>query len=435
MPTSPILFKFDEKHQACLQQNARKDSVNSEVAALLCISGRTSRVSSVGSQGSALSRLSAVSGVSRSPSPHKMLLETSFCGPKPANNAINTEPFPETINTDELEQIILARKQDVTRSVLPEGVNVDLSTPKKSKPEPKTNGVEKTVKKAQIVTDGHTGAALRGNAHGKKGGVLKKNNQTIVGVTPNGTSYIRIKLKPDDQYDDNGVSSNEKIVENNDAPKPDTLSVQSTKRSTARSDVRQSDQLTPKSGRNTSAGSRSPSPAIAGGNVSRKSSFCSLFRGKDGEDECGRDRSRSKSRDSERSGGTPSKQRSILAIFKPRKSSSKSSSPIDPELLRASNEHEQRSRTPTHIELQQRPGSTTPKLRYYDDPTDGSKVIHIPLRTPPEEKEFKFNAVTTTTQSITKPISNAHIKSAENQTPAPTGGFFFCSFVIYSIDL
>lgn len=369
-----------------------------------------------------MSRLSAVSGVSRSPSPHKMLLETSFCGPKPINNNVNSETFNEIINTDELEQIILARKQDMTRSVLPEGVNIDLSSPKKFKTEPKTNGIEKVVKKTQIVTDRNTGAAVRGNAHGKKGGVLKKNNQTIVGVTPNGTEYIRIKLKPDDQYDDNGVSYNEHVVE-----KPDTLLQTSTgKRATARTDIKQSELSTSKLESNPairSTGSRSPSPAITGGNVSRKSSFCSLFKGKEAENECGRDRSRSKSRESERSAGglsansTPSKQRSILAIFKPRKNSSKSSSPIDPELLRASNVHEQQSRTQVNIEMQQRPGSTTPKLRYYDAPS-GSTVIHIPLHTPPEEKEFKFNAVTTTTQSITKPISNAHIRSGDDQAPA-----------------
>lgn len=407
--------------------------MNSEVAALLCISGRTSRVSSVGSQGSAMSRLSAVSGVSRSPSPHKMLLETSFCGPKPINNTVNSESFNEIINTDELEQIILARKQDMTRSILPEGVNIDLSSPRKTKTEPKTNGIEKVVKKTQIVTDGNTGAALRGNAHGKKGGVLKKNNQTIVGVTPNGTEYIRIKLKPDDQYDDNGVTNNEHVIE-----KPDMLSLQTStgKRSTARSEIKESELSASKSGTNAairSAGSRSPSPAIAGGNVSRKSSFCSLFKGKDSENECGRDRSRSKSRESERSAGgisansTPSKQRSILAIFKPRKNSSKSSSPIDPELLRASNVHEQQSRTQANIEMQQRPGSTTPKLRYYDAPATGSNAIYIPLHTPPEEKEFKFSAVTTTTQSITKPISNAHIKSVDNQTQA--GNFINLQFI------
>lgn len=196
--SSPILYKFDEKQQACLQQNARKDSVSSEVAALLCISGRTSRISSVGSQGSALSRLSAVSGVSRSPSPHKMLLETSFCGPKPLNVDASTAVITgDVISTDELEQIILARKHDVTKAVFAEGVNIDLTTPKKVKSEPKSeaNGnvkevAEKTVKRTQIVTEKNTVAASRGNNQARKGGVLKKNSCTIVGVTPQGTQVI-----------------------------------------------------------------------------------------------------------------------------------------------------------------------------------------------------------------------------------------------------
>lgn len=183
-----------------MQQNARKDSVSSEVAALLCISGRTSRISSVGSQGSAVSRLSAVSGVSgvsRSPSPHKMLLETSFCGPKPLNAAVAAAVAGDTITTDELEQIILARKHDVTKAVLAEGINIDLSTPKKTKNESKSesNGnvrevPERTVKRTQIVTEKNASSVSRGNNQSKKGGVLKKNNCTIVGVTPQGTQVM-----------------------------------------------------------------------------------------------------------------------------------------------------------------------------------------------------------------------------------------------------
>lgn len=168
------------------------------MAALLCISGRTSRISSVGSQGSAVSRLSAVSGISRSPSPHKMLLETSFCGPKPLANADAAAAAAiDTVIADELEQIILARKHDVTKAVLAEGINIDLSTPKKTKSEPKTeaNGnvkdlADRTVKRTQIVTDKNTVATSRGNNQARKGGVLKKNNCTIVGVTPQGTQVI-----------------------------------------------------------------------------------------------------------------------------------------------------------------------------------------------------------------------------------------------------
>lgn len=186
-----------------MQQNARKDSVSSEVAALLCISGRTSRISSVGSQGSAVSRLSAVSGVSRSPSPHKMLLETSFCGPKPLSaDAAAVALMGDTMTTDELEQIILARKHDVTKAVLAEGINIDLSTPKKTKSEPKSesNGnvrevTEKIVKRTQIVTGKNMVGTSRGNNNqARKGGVLKKNNCTIVGVTPQGTQVICVNL-------------------------------------------------------------------------------------------------------------------------------------------------------------------------------------------------------------------------------------------------
>lgn len=178
------------------------------MAALLCISGRTSRISSVGSQGSAVSRLSAVSGVSgvsgvsRSPSPHKMLLETSFCGPKPLNvDAIASAAASDAITSDELEQIILARKHDLTKAVLAEGINIDLSTPKKVKGESKhelNGGVkeasEKSIKRTQIVTDKHVGSSSRSNAQAKKGGVLKKNNCTIVGVTPSGTQVCVNKI-------------------------------------------------------------------------------------------------------------------------------------------------------------------------------------------------------------------------------------------------
>lgn len=169
------------------------------MAALLCISGRTSRISSVGSQGSALSRLSAVSGVSRSPSPHKMLLETSFCGPKPLNSDISSAAIVgDTITTDELEQIILARKYDVTKAILAEGINIDLSTPKKTKNEPKieANGCFKDasvmeIKRTQIVTDQtKMGGASRTNNQSKKSSVLKKNNCTIVGMTPGGTQVM-----------------------------------------------------------------------------------------------------------------------------------------------------------------------------------------------------------------------------------------------------
>lgn len=126
------MFKFDDQyHQQSTgnvttpsQQHQRKDSASSEVAALLSISGRTSRISSVGSQGSAVSRLSAISGVSRSPSPHRMLLETSFCGPKPVDSICDVGGLGTSCDNSPaeiLEQVLLSRKHDPTQAVLAEG--------------------------------------------------------------------------------------------------------------------------------------------------------------------------------------------------------------------------------------------------------------------------------------------------------------------------
>lgn len=138
-----------------------------------------------------------------------MLLETSFCGPKPldAANALPTVAG-DSMTTDELEQIILARKHDFTKSVLPEGINIDLSTPKKTKSEAKTeangsveNRTEKPIKRTQIVIDKNVSSSTRTNNQPKKGGVLKKNNCTVVGVTPSGTQvYIFIKYHLTDLY-------------------------------------------------------------------------------------------------------------------------------------------------------------------------------------------------------------------------------------------
>ncbi|KAG7207707.1 hypothetical protein KM043_009325 [Ampulex compressa] len=107
------------------QDRERKDSNCSEIV-LLNISGRTSRLSSVGSQGSGVSgKLSVVSGTSsRSPSPHKCLLETSFCGSKPtlADNLIE----PSKPETDDLEKILLKREADTTKALIPESIKVSM---------------------------------------------------------------------------------------------------------------------------------------------------------------------------------------------------------------------------------------------------------------------------------------------------------------------
>nr|CAD7463506.1 unnamed protein product [Timema tahoe] len=92
-PAIKKLLKHELEAQSEKESQERKDSACSAISdvGLLSISGRTSRLSSVGSAASGgsvtshVSHLSVVSGLSRassgrSTSPHKMLLETSFCG-------------------------------------------------------------------------------------------------------------------------------------------------------------------------------------------------------------------------------------------------------------------------------------------------------------------------------------------------------------------
>lgn len=427
--SSPHIFKFDD-HQSYLQQHQRKDSASSEVAALLCISGRTSRISSVGSQGSAVSRLSAVSCVSRSPSPHRMLLETSFCGPKPveagadgvisgaASNASTAPSSAQSLGeaTLAVEQLLLARtRHDPTQVVLAEGIQMKSV---KTSSLANGSGQERNKAKAEPKPSGSGMGAQRRST--------KSPGQMVIGKTPSGTEYIRINLRPDHMYSDKGIAANERVVEapnqltpvyskSQSKPPPASLSLQSG----GLDEHRLTPTASPKPARHAlRLTSRSPSPAAAahgggaGTAVSRKSSFSSLFRlGKDSPDsprETSRSRSKSKERPSTAMGMsssgavagagsqnvTPSKQKSVLAIFKPGKrgssagtdgtKSSKSSSPIEgavePPPPPPPVPGGARSRTPAGS----RPNS---RLRYYDEPVEG--VIHIPLHTPPEEREAR----------------------------------------------
>ncbi|XP_037810368.1 proteoglycan 4 isoform X2 [Lucilia sericata] len=404
---SPHMFKMDE-HQSYLQQHQRKDSASSEVAALLCISGRTSRISSVGSQGSAVSRLSAVSGVSRSPSPHRMLLETSFCGPKPVESIVDGSvgAVVEAPTAALLEQVLLARTRDPTQAILAEGIKVE-SSPKKKPPTSLTNGDAKLTAKIKAQNRPETGV-LPKTTMGAQRKSTKSPGQMIVGKTPSGTEYIRINLKPDFMYDDKGIASNEKVVEAANAQqqamygsttrnqnKPASLSL--TQKS--RGENLLTPTASPKPTRK-GEGSRSPSPATV--SVSRKSSFSSLFRfgaaGKDSPDSP-RERSRPRSKSKERGqtpqsqNATPNKQKSVLAIFKPGKrgssagaegsKTSKTSSPTDAHEMQQL-QSRSKSHTPVVTATGSRPNS---RLKYYEDPVEG--YIHIPLHTPPEEKETR----------------------------------------------
>ncbi|XP_066595175.1 uncharacterized protein [Prorops nasuta] len=113
---------------ARLLDRERKDSNCSEII-LLNISGRTSRLSSVGSQGSGvsgkLSVLSAASATSsRSPSPHKCVLETSFCGSKPM--LVDNLAEPSKPETEDLEKILLRREADTTKALIPEDIKIPI---------------------------------------------------------------------------------------------------------------------------------------------------------------------------------------------------------------------------------------------------------------------------------------------------------------------
>lgn len=111
----------------------RKDSGCSDIA-LLSISGRTSRVSSVGSVASGgsgvsshsavshcsgASHLSAISNMSRGSSPHRMSLETSFCGPKPVHtDSLDIDDAAKSILPDKLVE-----RTEILRSSTKQSVN------------------------------------------------------------------------------------------------------------------------------------------------------------------------------------------------------------------------------------------------------------------------------------------------------------------------
>jgi hypothetical protein len=390
-----MIFKFDDSQtlQQFNQYN-RKDSGSSEVAAFLNPSGRTSRISSVGSQGSAVSRLSCASGISRSPSPHKMLVETSFCGPKiaePTSDACSIEHL-----TADIERVILTRRGDPTKVLLAEGVEVKEMPSKSVKitkeniqngsnmmPAEAARSSAKEARRKEIEA-----LKVRLNAINQRQleqkqkctGTMKK----VIGVTQEGTQYIRIKLKPDHLYEDNGVSPNERIIEENDFS--ETIEKKSEK--PKKDEV----QMSFKSSSDNAPDNRPPSPAST--SVSRKSSFCSFFKSKDATaDAVSKSKSpvgaSGKSKFNNKSPlPSPSKSsfssRLALSLFK----TNRNTFPSQIEMFaqeetinkNAALLQHQSAHPPSNVK-------DKPKLRYYDAP-DNQMIIHIPLHTPPEEKEF-----------------------------------------------
>ncbi|KAF7278156.1 hypothetical protein GWI33_008771 [Rhynchophorus ferrugineus] len=359
----------------------RKDSQCSDVV-LLSISGRTSRLSSIGSQGSAKSRLSnashlsivsAQSAYSRCSSPHKTLLETSFCGSR--NDCRGDSDNPTTKGeSEEFEKMLLSsrnsnssdvvlldtfnltspkqttapeeipppRKVSVTKEKEPEKVKVKESKDVKEEsqtklprkiisksgveyiyiplkgPLPVDDSVEQPVAKPSTRHTSNTLKVSEKVSHAKQKNVKRdvtpkqvnvsiKTNEEPRNRQPEEPKYIRIKLKPDHCYDDDGEDQNKNkdksspICQNNQSfrpldniMKPNTLNLPFPNDGIAR---QPDDQLTcvvvrkqarsltntpsvsPKFGRRkvtTTKDTLSPSPS-----VSRRNSFACLFKSKD----------------------------------------------------------------------------------------------------------------------------------------------------------
>ncbi|XP_044020882.1 bromodomain-containing protein DDB_G0270170 isoform X2 [Aphidius gifuensis] len=234
----------------------RKDSNCSEII-LLNISGRTSRLSSVGSQGSGVSgKLSVMSATSsRSPSPHKCLLETSFCGSKPtlADNLIE----PSKPETDDLEKILLKREADTTKALIPDNIKVQIVD-------------------GNLKPDALDKPRRRGREERKE--IFKREVEMTKKILEKVNIEVPIIRKPSPSRNLDAHSS--KSMQ--DVQKPETLDFTDKRKNV--NDVLQPTSTissitgSPKLPRHQKVielgGSRTPSPS------SRKSSFTSLFKGK-----------------------------------------------------------------------------------------------------------------------------------------------------------
>lgn len=408
--------------------HVRKDSQGSELG-FLSVSGRTSRLSSIGSQGSRASNQSQISGISRSPSPHKMLVETSFCGTKASATSVVQPPGGAALEPD-LEQALLSRKHDPTQAVLAEGISIELrkkiqpvssASPKRKPPaaipivvEPDVHvdvdvvqhpmspgktivadsGVEYTfiplkgplppdmlnknkplkptiTRKAIDKKPVTKTSATKGNAQ------VKTTHQPVQKTKSAEPEYIRIKLKPDHMYTDNeSPCTNTQTITTANIQSPETSMSKpislNLKNGTTISPVSKPVPPpggSPKLSRLRDGHSRTPSPS-----VSRKSSFTSLFRSKEAiissPESPGETRARSKSKERDH--------KSMFGIFKPKKSCIKKQS--SPEAPRP---------TQSPLPLEFKFNATKPskeKLLYYETPLEGDS-IRIPLHSPGTEPE------------------------------------------------
>lgn len=331
--------EFDELY---INNNNRKDSQCSDVI-LLSISGRTSRLSSIGSQGSAQSRLSNASHISitsgqsaysQCSSPHKTLLETSFCGYRGSQSNIAVEQAESKEDSDNFEKVLLSRRHNPTEAVLVEGIShkiktkhIDITSSSKHKvsdielkeqskddrqigrsklprriisksgveyiyiplkgPLPVDDSEDKAHKKESLRIELNTSGPSRHKRRtdkfsskdiGQKQQRAPPSNLDKIHMQNQEPKYIRIKLKPDHCYDDGGGESSSSVA------KPDSLNLPLHKENGTTTRVHPDNNFTsiqkharsltnsPKLLRKEMGG-LSPSPSVP-----RRNSFATLFR-------------------------------------------------------------------------------------------------------------------------------------------------------------
>ncbi|CAB0032365.1 unnamed protein product [Trichogramma brassicae] len=240
-------------------ERERKDSNCSEII-LLNISGRTSRLSSVGSQGSAVSdrNLSVSAASSRSPSPHKCLLETSFCGS--ASTLDNAMIEPVKPDTDDIAKILLLREADSTRALIPENVRLPMVAGN-IKPDP-------------------LDAPRRRQGREERKEIFRREVEITKKVLKRVNIDVPI-IKLPKEAENGAAEATETSLVTQKPPAPATLNLhERRKRSPSTASTSSRNQETPKLQRHEKIrefeGSRTPSPS----SVSRKSSFTSLFKGR-----------------------------------------------------------------------------------------------------------------------------------------------------------
>ncbi|KOB76675.1 Uncharacterized protein OBRU01_05373 [Operophtera brumata] len=334
--------------------------------------------------------------MSRSPSPHRMLLETSFCGPKPIetdpeacaaavtehileiakmtgegaasvvspatsppNSALPSAPAPAVDARDHREvrtEVTLeAARSTPSTSVAPASAvprairQPALALSPVMAPAPKVTEPEKTEKetKNRARTEERK-ARPRVKREPSEPEVYKSRNKS--------KDIIRIKLRPDDEDEEECEA----------ARKPASLAL---------------------------------GAPVGPPSVSRKSSFCSLFKSREtigspdspqAQEALRRKRSltegraRSKSRDRSATPTSSKIRGSVLSLFRTPRKSATPSSPGS----RATSPAPATSGYPSGPADPRR--AQQDKLKYYEEAKNG--IIHIPLRTPPEERGVTSSA-------------------------------------------